>query len=146
MNRRHFIGALAGIFSGSIAAKSLFAGEIYTPQRGDPLRKKLLDVIRPRVEAELGRPVIFVVTVLNVQADWAFLNVEPVNRDGSPIDIYQTRYARKADMMDGLTNFALLHYKNNRWNEVVHLVGPTDVGYIPWADDFGVSRSLLNLE
>ena len=127
----------------TLVAIPSFAGSIYSPPRGDPLRKELLDTIRPRVEADLGRRVLFVVDFINVDGNWAFLAVTPVNRDGSKIDIYSTRYAKDADFMDGLANYSVLKYANGRWNEIEWVVGPTDVAYEPWPEKYGFSRELI---
>ena len=133
----------AVFFALSLVAIPSFAGSIYSPPRGDPLRKELLDTIRPRVEADLGRQVLFVVSFINVEGNWAFLAVTPVNRDGSKIDVSTTHYAKDADFMDGLTNYAALKYANGRWNEIDWVVGPTDVAYEPWPQKYGFSRALI---
>ena len=119
------------------------AGSVYTPQRGDPLRKELLDTIRPRVQSDLNQRVLFVVETMNVEGNWAFLAVTPQRPNGQKIDIYSTHYAENADLMDGLTNYSLLKFANGRWNEITFVVGPTDVAYEPWPAQYGFSRELI---
>ncbi len=121
-------------------------GEVYTPQRGDPLRKEVLDTIRPRVEAEMRTKVQFVVETMNLQEDWAFVVVTPQHLNGAPIDIAKTRFAEDADFMDGLTNYSLLKLVNNRWHEVTHVTGPTDVAFIVWPKEFGCPKAVLGLQ
>ena len=131
---------LAGFF-----VTSALAQEIYTPQRGDPLRKQLLDTIRPRVQMEMRCKVKFVVNMMNVRGKWAFLAVTPQKTNGRKINIRKTMFASRADMMDGLTNYSLLERANGRWSEVRYVVGPTEVAYDIWPTEYGVPRRLMGL-
>ncbi|HFC04758.1 MAG TPA: hypothetical protein ENJ55_03540 [Rhizobiales bacterium] len=146
MQRRSFIRISTGFVVAGLLPLKLQAGEVMSPKRGNPLRKELLNTIRPRVEASLRRKVKFLVSVINVQDDWAFLAVTPLDSNGREIDIASTRYAQEADMMDGLSTFSLLKFSNGHWYEIAHFTGPTDVAYIGWLDDFGVSKALLGLQ
>jgi len=134
------------LFIMAMMAMPVMAGEVYTPQRGDPLRKQVLDSIRPRIEVEVRAKVQFVVETMNLQEDWAFVVVTPQHVNGAPIDIAQTRFADDAGFMDGLTDYSLLKFQNNRWNEIAHVTGPTDVAYIVWPKDFGCPNAVLGLK
>ncbi|HTO27862.1 MAG TPA: hypothetical protein VL017_04655, partial [Devosia sp.] len=61
--------------------------------RSNPLRKILLDSLRPDIENDLGVRVQFVVDTLQVEGSWAFMAGSVQHKDGSPIDFSQTPYA-----------------------------------------------------
>jgi hypothetical protein len=69
--------ALAALTPGGLAAEPL--------KYGDPLRKELMNAVRPRVERTLRTKVIFNVHQSNRVGDWAFMTAEPKNPDGSAI-------------------------------------------------------------
>ncbi|HEX2892041.1 hypothetical protein [Vineibacter terrae] len=112
----------------------------------DPLRKTLLDALRPAIERDLGLPVQFVVKTLRQQNDWAFAIVVPQARDGSQIDYRRTRYAEaiREGMFDGGTVFALLQ-KRDQWTVRAFVIGPTDVAYAAWPDEYGAPYALFGL-
>lgn len=91
-------------------------------------------------------PVEFVVTTMRAAPNWAFMQVEPQRPGGGTINLTQTGLRDEADMMDGLTVFALVSFQNGRWNLVDHVVGPTDVAYAGWPLRYGVPAALLGLE
>lgn len=115
--------------------------------RSDPLRRTLLDVLRPAMERDLGQKLIFVVNVLRVEADWAFADVAPRTPAGAPIDFRRTRHAERMreGMLDGDTIYALLRRRDARWRVVAYVVGPTDVAWAGWHEEFGAPRSLFRL-
>lgn len=114
---------------------------------GDPLRKTLLDTLRPAIEADLGQPVQFVVRTLRKQNDWAFAHVVPQTKSGASIDFARTRYAEalREGMFDGADTFALLEQKHGRWTVKAFVVGPTDVTYAGWPDEYGAPYPLFGL-
>src|SRR6478735_4434169 len=99
------------------------------PAKGSPERAAILDALRPAVEAEMRGSVEFVITSMRVSPGWAFVQAEPQRPGGGTIDPQRTGFRGEADMMDGLTVFALLTFQLGRWNLVDHVVGPTDVYY-----------------
>ncbi|WGM30806.1 hypothetical protein [Brevundimonas sp. NIBR11] len=112
---------------------------------GDPLRRPLLDTLRAPIEAELNQPVQFVVDTLRVQGDWAFFSGKVQRPDGRPIDFTRTSYAEELaeGMFDGPGTFGLMRRQGGRWTEVVHIIGPTDVAYMGWHDEYGAPESLF---
>jgi hypothetical protein len=114
----------------------------------DPMRKPLLDALRPAVERDLGQPVQFVVTTLRRQSDWAFAVVTPQAKDGSKIDYLKTRHAQRIrdGMFDGGYVQALLRQEGGRWVVKDFAVGPTDVYYAGWPDQFGAPYLLFGLK
>lgn len=112
---------------------------------GDPLRRPLLDALRPSIQRDLGQPVQFMVDRLRVQGDWAFFDGSVQQPNGRPIDFSRTRYREEIDegFFDGPHTYALLRRSGNKWNVVSFVVGPTDVAYMGWPDEYGVPASLF---
>jgi hypothetical protein len=100
-----------------------------------PLRKLLLDALRPRIENDLKQKVIFRVTKLRVQGDFAFVVCEPRTPADKPIDFKKTHYKELMDqqIFDGATTYVLLKKVGGKWKAVEHVIGPTDVAWSNWA-------------
>lgn len=112
---------------------------------GDPQRRVLLDTIRPAIEGHIGQPVRFVVDKLQVQGDWAFYAGHIQQPNGRPIDFSRTPYAEALEegMFDGPNTYALLRRTGGQWRLVDWVVGPTDVTYAGWPDEYGAPESLF---
>lgn len=128
-------------FSGTALAQAF-----REPAKGSAERSAILDTLRPAVEAEMRGAVEFVVTTIRASPNWAFVQVEPQRPGGGAIDPEKTGFAGGADMMDGLTVFALMTFQSGRWNLIDHMVGPTDVGYADWQQRYGAPPAILGLE
>ena len=113
----------------------------------DALRKPLLDALRTPVEKDLGQTVQFVVRTLRVQGDWAFVVAQPQTRAGAPIDYAKTRYAEAIaeGMFDGGTVYALLKADHGLWTTTAFVIGPTDVAYAAWPQEYGAPAALFGL-
>lgn len=113
----------------------------------DPMRRTLLDALRPAIERDLGQKLIFVVHVLRVKGDWAFADVAPRTPGSEPIDFARTRHAerRREGMLDGDTIYALLRRKAGRWTVAMFVVGPTDVPWAGWHEEYGAPETLFAL-
>jgi hypothetical protein len=123
---------------------SAAAQQIVSPSRGAPLRSQVLDALRPTAAKETGGPVIFVVKVLNVMGDWAYVEAEPKRPGGEAVDWRKTRFreAYAADAFSGLV-LALLRNKGGRWTVSEHIVGPTDVAWIEWQRQYKLPEALF---
>ncbi|MCW3835931.1 hypothetical protein ACFQ1E_07760 [Sphingomonas canadensis] len=115
---------------------------------GNPLRKTLLDALRPTIQKDLGQPVKFVVDQLRAKGDWAFAIVHPQTPAGKPIDFTKTRYAEeiREGFFDGDTTIALLKREKGKWKVKAFVIGPTDVAWEPWPGEYGAPRDLLMLD
>ena len=98
------------------------------PPPGSPLRKVVLDALRPAIEKQLGGPVEFKVTLIRVERGWAFVIVDPQRPGGRPIDGYRI-FGEHFDNMDGLRAEAVLRLRDGKWRVVDHGIGATDVWY-----------------
>ena len=114
----------------------------------DPLRRPVLDGLRPAIEADLGQPVQFVVQSLKTQGGWAFAIVRPQQPNGREIDFRRTRYGEYMDggIWDGPTTYALLRNTGGRWRTVDFVIGPTDVAWEGWPQEHGAPRAIFNLD
>ena len=113
-----------------------------------PLRKPLLDALRPRIEADLKQKVIFRVRKLRVLGDFAFVVCEPRTPADKPIDFKKTRYKSEIDqgVFDGATTYSLLKKHLGKWKAVEHVIGPTDVAWSNWTGPpHHVPKVLLDL-
>ena len=99
-----------------------------TPAKNSPVRKALLDALRPAIEAKIGPNVEFVVSNMRVGNGWAFVQAEPQRRGGRRID-GRSYFPNDWENMDGLTVTAILKFQNRRWNLVDHAIGATDAWY-----------------
>lgn len=104
---------------------------------GSALRGELLDTLRPLVEYDLGAPVEFVVTSLQVDGDRAFARLAAQRPMGMPIDMETTpmvlRDGLPLDTIDGPRIEAFFHQSPARWEVVEFVIGATDVWW--WAYD-----------
>lgn len=113
---------------------------------GDPLRRRLLNSLRPAIQSDLGvGPVEFVVDRLRVEGDWAFFRGSVQHTGGAPIDFSRTRYASALEngVFDGPGMFALLRRSGSTWRVVTFVVGPTDVAYVSWPEEYGVPSAVF---
>jgi hypothetical protein len=111
----------------------------------DPRRKALLDALRPVIEQDLGQSVQFVVETLRERDGSAFAAVHPRTPQGRPIDFAKTSHAQRlADgALDGDTVFALLQYRDGRWQVREYAVAPTDVAWTGWAESYGAPDAIF---
>ena len=112
-------------------ALALASGQLPTPlattgSASD--RKAILAELRVPVEKRLAKPVVFVVTTLRLERDWAFAQVEPQRPGGRKID-GRAYFPREWEYMDGLTTTAILRKSGGRWRTLVMKIGALDAWY-----------------
>lgn len=113
--------------------------------RDDPRRKALLDALRPSIEADLGQALIFEVETLRESGGSAFAAVSPRTPDGKPVDFAKTRHAQRLEdgVLDGDTVYAILQHRDGRWQVQEYAIGPTDVAWDGWAQDYGAPEVIF---
>lgn len=115
------------------------ATDYHEPARGSVGRKEIIDAVRGPVSAEIGTSVVFDVARLRSDGTWAFLGATPLLPDGSPVDWAKTPFADAwADDMMSQTVWALLYRDPGGWRVVDHVIGPTDVYWYGWVEQFGL--------
>ncbi len=106
---------------------------IMEPASGSPLRKAILDGLRPEIEKKFGSEIQFVVKTIRVSPQWAFVEAEPRHKDGTPFDTKQI-FGGELEQMDGIDVGAILELTGATWHLRDHAIGPTDVWWLSWCD------------
>jgi hypothetical protein len=127
-----------------VATATTAGAQATTPPRGSPLRAAILDGLRPMVEAEVGKPVEFVVHDLRVVGEWAFALVTPQRPGGGPIYYVYTRYQAAVDAgaFDDEVS-ALLRETPAGWLVYEYSLGATDVPWVEWGNYHPVPREVF---
>lgn len=118
--------------------------QVDTPPAGSPLRKAVLDAVRPMAEAEVGKPVEFVVADLRVLGEWAFVRAVIQRPGGGEVEYAYTRYQSWVDAgaFDGQV-IALLRETPKGWLVYEYDLGATDVVWDPWKELYPVPREVF---
>ncbi|MCW5957050.1 MAG: hypothetical protein KIT61_10725 [Pyrinomonadaceae bacterium] len=117
----------------SLFTVALQAQTPYTPEKGSPERKAILDALRIPVERDLKQKVVFVAENFNVLGSWAFVSGTPQNANGGSPDYSRTQYADALDSGAFDNNFfALLRKTAGKWKVTTYAIGCTDVCYADW--------------
>ena len=126
-------------------AHMIVAAAYRKPARGSADRAAIMDAARGPITAELDHTVIFVVSTLRTDGEWAYLDATPVNPDGSPLDWKATPFAeaQAAGMMEDNV-LVLLRKKGKDWKMVDYVIGPSDVYWLNWIDQYGLPKALFN--
>ena len=112
---------------------SIAAQSAYTPGKGSPERKAILDALRIPVERDLKQKVVFVAENFKVQGNWAYVDGVPQGVKGAALDYSRTRYADQVESGAFDNNFfALLKKTGGKWKITKYAIGCTDVCYLDW--------------
>jgi len=127
-----------------LAAIAAAAQGVYTPEKGSPERKAILDALRVPVEKQLKQKVVFAAENFNVLGNWAFIGGQPQSPDGGSPDYSGTAYARaKAEGFFDNNIFALLKKTGGTWKVVKYQIGCTDVCYLPWQKQYKAPKAVF---
>ena len=127
-----------------IAAAAVSAQQAYSPDRGSPERKAILDALRIPVERDLKQKVVFVADDFKVQGSWAFVGGTPQNAQGGEPDYSRTKYADQFDTGAFDNNFfALLKKTGSKWKVTTYAIGCTDVCYADWWRRFRAPKGVF---
>lgn len=127
-----------------IAAAAVAAQSAYTPDKGSPERKAILDALRLPVERDLKQKVVFVSDHFKVQGNWAYVSGTPQNSTGGDPDYSMTKYADHVDSGAFDNNFfALLRKTGGKWKVTHYLIGCTDVCYLDWWRRFKAPKAIF---
>lgn len=118
---------LFALFAFLLAAAPASAQTYSSPGAGTPERKAVLDALRPKIEAKLGRPVEFVVEEIRIGQGWAFVRVMPQRPGGREIE-------NPVEDRDGVHTEAFLRRENGRWVVKEFGIGSTDVWWLSMCD------------
>lgn len=127
-----------------VAAITASAQSAYTPEKGSPERKAILDALRIPVERDLKQKVVFVADNFKVQGTWAFVSGTPQNSSGGDPDYSKTKYADQVDSGAFDNNFfALLRKTGGKWKVTHYLIGCTDVCYLDWWSRYKAPKAIF---
>ena len=127
-----------------LLVSAVAAQTAYTPEKGSPERKAILDALRVPVERDLKQNVVFVTDNFKVQGNFAFVSGTPQNQSGGEIDYRKTKYAEQFDTGAFDDNFfALLKKVGGKWRVTTYAIGCTDVCYADWWRRFKAPKAIF---
>jgi len=100
----------------------------HTPASGTAERHRILDALRPSVEAKFGPSVEFVVKDITAYGGWALVIAQPQRKGGGEVN-WRGYMTRDEYNLGGVEISAVLRFQNGRWNLIDSQVGATDVWY-----------------
>jgi hypothetical protein len=106
----------------------------------------MLAALNPVIAAEIGQPVRLESQQMNVQGEWAWVWVQPRQPDGAAIDWSTTALASRYEngVMDAAGGaYALLKQESGAWRVVTHVIAPTDVAWLSWAEEYGAPAEIM---
>jgi hypothetical protein len=106
--------------------------------------KIILDTARVPVELTLALPVALHVDSLDRYGAWTFLLAQLRAPDGRRLDYSRTPLAEQA-AAGSLSDVyaALLKQEEAQWRIVAHVIGPADVAWESWPQDYGAPAALF---
>jgi len=129
------------IFAAALGADAQAA---YSPEKGSPERKAILDALRIPVERELKQKIVFVADHFKVQGTWAFVSGTPQNATGGEPDYSRTPYADQVESGAFDHNFfALMRKTAGKWKVTNYALGCTDVCYLDWWRKFRAPKAIF---
>ena len=125
-------------------AVGVFAQTAYTPEKGSPERKAILDALRIPVERDLKQPIVFVPDNFKVQGTWAFVSGTPQAPGGGAPNYAGTKYAEEESEGAFDNNFfALLRKTNGKWGVTKYAIGCTDVCFADWWKRYRAPKAIF---
>jgi hypothetical protein len=122
------------------------AQSAYTPDKGSPERKAILDSLRVPVERAMKQKIVFVADNFKVQGAWAFVGGSMQTPSGERPDVSNTEYAEAAEAGAFDSNFfGLLRKTGGKWRVVKHAIGCTDVCYAEWWKEARAPKAIFDI-
>jgi hypothetical protein len=117
---------------------------VYTPEKGSPERKAILDALRIPVERDLKQPIVFVPDNFKVQGTWAFVSGVPQAPGGGSPNYVGTKYA-EAENEGAFDNnfFGLLRKTGGKWKVTTYAIGCTDVCFADWWQRYRAPKAIF---
>ena len=127
-----------------VAATAAMSQATYTPEKGSPERKAILDALRIPVERALKQKIVFVADHFKVQGTWAFVSGTPQNAEGGEPDYTRTPDADQVESGAFDHNFfALMRKTAGKWKVTNYALGCTDVCYLDWWRKYRAPKAIF---
>jgi len=134
------------IFFVLIVAVAISAQSAYTPDKGSPERKAILDAIRVPVERAMKQKIVFVADNFKVQGSWAFVGGSMRTPSGDQPNLTGTEFAEAAEQGAFDSNFfGLLRKSGGKWRVIKHAIGCTDVCYAEWWKEAKAPKTIFDM-
>lgn len=105
----------------------------------------ILALARGAVEHALDKPAALDVRQLQALDGFAFLRAQMTSPGGAPLDFGDTPLADSAAAGGVSRSYvALLRRDSGAWRIVADRVGPTDVAWETWSEDYGAPAALFD--
>lgn len=122
------------------------AQSVYTPEKGSPERKAILDSLRVPVERAMKQKIVFVADKFNVQGTWAFVGGSMQTPSGDQPNLAGTEFAEAAKEGFYDSNFfGLLRKSSGKWRVVKQAIGCTDVCYAEWWKEARAPKTIFDI-
>lgn len=111
---------------------------------GSPAGEAVVAPAVAALQAELGKPATLAVQAINISGPWAFVYAGIRGADGQTFDFRGTALAEAAaEGFVSRTYAALLNRRGDQWSVTTQAVGPTDVAWQDWPQQYGAPASLI---
>jgi hypothetical protein len=143
MNMKRVLVIALVLIAAAIAAS---AQSVYTPEKGSPERKAILDALRVPVERAMKQKIVFVADKFSVQGTWAFVGGSMQTPSGDQPDLTGTEFAEAAKEGFYDSNFfGLLRKTGGKWRVIKHAIGCTDVCYAEWWKEARAPKAIFDI-
>ena len=110
----------------------------------DPARAAILTSAVAPAESELGQSLTLQVKQLRVLGEWAFVHAAMQGPGGKAVSYTGTRYQEAAEHGHKSDKYAaLLKRQGSTWQVQTYAIGPTDVAWQDWAQQYGAPQALF---
>lgn len=118
----------------------------HTPATTSPEAQAILKSALADLVGTLGKPARLEVDGLRVSGEWAFLHAAIQTPGGQPIDYKGTPFAEAAEAGGMSRSYAaLLRGHATEWKLVKSALGPTDVAWQSWSEQFGAPTAIFDI-
>lgn len=135
---------VSNLEKGAVNFPSVQVDALYSPLPGNTLRATLMDTARGPISAEIGQRVTFVVSAIETDKQWAYLQAKPVQPNGRDINWEETPFAEdmRQDFMSDVVMVLMLR-QGDQWQVIDYVIGPTDVHWYGWIDAYKLPEALF---
>jgi len=122
-----------------------YISEADVPTSNSHDQKAVIDTAQTTAARELGKPVQLAIKTFNTEQGWAFIHATMLGADGQPFSYAGTEFAQAAEAGIKSTSYAALLQRTHggAWHMVVERIGPTDMAWADWSQQYGAPPTLF---